>query len=258
MPLTSARWSLLFTVCASLPLTAAWAATCEVKSGATILPVIELYTSEGCSSCPPADQWLSTLRGQPVLAQAFHVDYWNHIGWVDRFAAPAYTQRQRETAQLQHLPYVYTPQVKRDGADWRGWRSQTRLAAGGTPKAGITLVRLAGAERYVARVEPASSTVDWSAYWTVTENGHNSRVRAGENAGSFLQHDFVVRQYQAAGPLRGAQTLLLDAMPADAAHPRAINLVVTDPGTGAVWQAVSLQCDAGVTMTGGTAPSQRL
>src|SRR4051812_13693820 len=75
---------------ATLPVWAA-AAQCEVQSSAERTPVIELFTSEGCSSCPPADQWLSTLKGKPVVAQAFHVGYWDYIGWVDRFATPANT-----------------------------------------------------------------------------------------------------------------------------------------------------------------------
>ena len=73
------------------------AAPCRAQSGASRIPVIELYTSEGCSSCPPADRWLSQLKTAAsqgkVVAQAFHVGYWDYIGWVDRFASPAYTTR---------------------------------------------------------------------------------------------------------------------------------------------------------------------
>jgi hypothetical protein len=74
--------------------------TCAAQSALTLTPVVELFTSEGCSSCPPADQWLSTLKQAhaqgKVVAQAFHVNYWDYIGWKDRFAAPAHTARQRE------------------------------------------------------------------------------------------------------------------------------------------------------------------
>ena len=105
---------------ALLPLAAsAVDAACAVQSGARQTPVVELYTSEGCSSCPPADRWLSTLKGQPVVAQAFHVGYWDYIGWVDRFASPAHTTRQRDLAARNGLNNIYTPQLVRDGRDWR-------------------------------------------------------------------------------------------------------------------------------------------
>jgi hypothetical protein len=116
----SKRTSSLLALALALPLTALAASPiCEVKSGDKITPVLELYTSEGCSSCPPADQWLSTLKGQPVVAQAFHVGYWDYIGWVDRFATPANTTRQREVASLNRLRSIYTPQRVPNGQDWR-------------------------------------------------------------------------------------------------------------------------------------------
>ena len=75
--------------------------TCSATSGATAPLVVELYTSEGCSSCPPADRWLSTLKGRPdVLALAFHVNYWDRLGWPDRFASVEATERQHKLAQL--------------------------------------------------------------------------------------------------------------------------------------------------------------
>ncbi|RZI98774.1 MAG: DUF1223 domain-containing protein, partial [Haliea sp.] len=69
---------------------------CTAHSGPRVTPVLELYTSEGCSSCPPADQWASGFKGKDLVVQAFHVGYWDYIGWIDRFAAPAYTLRQRQ------------------------------------------------------------------------------------------------------------------------------------------------------------------
>src|SRR3569832_1716825 len=96
---------------------------CQARSPATLTPVVELYTTEGCSSCPPADRWLSALKDDAakgkVVAQAFHVGYWDYIGWVDRFANPAYTDRQRKLASLNGLQTIYTPQVVRNGQDWR-------------------------------------------------------------------------------------------------------------------------------------------
>ena len=225
----------------TLPLLALAASpVCEIKSGDKLTPVVELYTSEGCSSCPPADQWLSTLKGQPVVAQAFHVGYWDYIGWVDRFATPANTNRQREIAQLNRLTSIYTPQLVRNGQDSRDF---TGAITSNTPaKATIQLQRTQGTDSFQATVTPASGVDRWSAYWTVTEHGHSSRVKAGENSGEFLKHDFVVRQYTPVGTYQGAQTLNFSSIAAQAEHPRQINLVVSDPKTGTPLQAVSLSC----------------
>ena len=233
-----ARWSVLALV---LLASAAQAAPrCEASSGERLLPVVELYTSEGCSSCPPADQWLSALKDQPVLAQAFHVPYWDYIGWVDRFASPAFTARQKEVAAANALDGIYTPQVVRNGRDWPDWRRGSTW--GSAPAQAGIAVQSDDASRFVARVTPVVPNQSWTAYWTVTENGYSSRVRAGENSGAFLQHDFVVRQYLSAGNFQGAQTLQFAAIPAVAEHPRHINLVVADAQTRVPLQAISLQC----------------
>ena len=210
--------------------------------------MVELYTSEGCSSCPPADKWASSLKNSGAVVQAFHVGYWDYIGWVDRFAAPAYTSRQREVAATNKLRGIYTPQVVLNGKDWPSWHGSKAPAA--TNKAApvsITLKQV-DADRFEARVTAALDTgaLPWSAYWTVTENGHNSKVQAGENAGEFLKHDFVVRQYTQAGDYTNtgdkAQTLALRSIAATPGYQRQINLVVFDKKTGSTMQAVSLQC----------------
>ena len=90
MPIRTSAWMAAAALFASAPLALAQGGSCSARSGDAVTPVIELYTSEGCSSCPPADQWLSTLKGLPVVAQAFHVAYWDYIGWEDHlmFCAP--------------------------------------------------------------------------------------------------------------------------------------------------------------------------
>jgi hypothetical protein len=216
---------------------------CAAQSAATLTPVIELYTSEGCSSCPPADRWLSSLKasaasGQAVV-QAFHVGYWDYIGWVDRFASPAYTARQRQVAAWNHQSGIYTPQLVRNGQDWRDYSHA--LVAAGPARARIALQRSAG-DAFEAQVTPTEGAGPWAAYWTVTENGHNSKVKAGENAGEFLRHDFVVRQYVAAGEYRGPSKLTLRAVAGQAGHPRQVNLVVFDPKSGKPLQALSVGC----------------
>ena len=229
---------------------------CAVSSGDRIMPVVELYTSEGCSSCPPADEWASSLKGSGAVVQAFHVGYWNYIGWVDRFAAPAYTARQREVAAANKLRGIYTPQVVLNGKDWPGWHaSRSRLIEKKAAQLSITLEQ-SGANQFQARVVSIARGADnsageagplpWSAYWTVTEHGHNSKVQAGENAGEFLKHDFVVRQYTRAGDYASTpakpQILGFRSIAVTAGQPRQINLVVFDKKTGDTLQAVSLQC----------------
>lgn len=217
---------------------------CEARSPVRLTPVLELYTSEGCSSCPPADRWLSSLkpladRGN-VVVQAFHVGYWDYIGWVDRFAAPAHTTRQRQLASANGLRNIYTPQLVRNGQDWRDHAS---AVAGDAPaRAHITLRRVAPGT-VQADVAPMAGVTAWTAYWTVTENGHSSKVKSGENAGEQLQHDFVVRQYVPVGEYKAAQSLTLHTVAADGRHPQRVNLVVAEPRTGKPLQALSLRCD---------------
>jgi hypothetical protein len=215
---------------------------CSVASGATITPVVELYTSEGCSSCPPADKWASTLKGSNAVVQAFHVGYWDYIGWVDRFAAPAYTQRQREIAAKNNLRSIYTPQAVLDGKDWPRWGGKPE---GKEPAKATIALKQIGTDQFEASVTPVVPASNWSAYWTVTEHGHNSKVLSGENKGEFLKHDFVVRQLVQAGQYKGdaaAQKLSFRSIAPTPGHPRQVNLVVFDDKTGKTLQAVSLQC----------------
>ena len=246
----------------------AQAMRCFVASGATITPVVELYTSEGCSSCPPADKWASSLKGLAssggAVVQAFHVGYWDHIGWTDRFAAPAYTQRQRDVAARNNLRSIYTPQAVLNGKDWPRWGGP--LDAIAPAKANITLKQL-GADQFeasvtavtpaalvtatapitpITSVTSANPAASWTAYWTVTEHDHNSKVLSGENKGEFLKHDFVVRQLVQAGTYPssgfGVQKLKFNSIASTPGHARQINLVVSDVKSGMPMQAVSLQC----------------
>jgi hypothetical protein len=219
-------------------------AACRAESAATLTPVIELYTSEGCSSCPPADRWLSSLKGSAsggrAVVQAFHVGYWDYIGWADRFASPAHTDRQRQIARRNGRTGVYTPQLVRNGQDWRDY-SRALDGSADPALARITIQRQAG-DAFEALVTPVAGAATWAAYWTVTEHGHSSKVKSGENAGEYLKHDFVVRQYVPAGEYRGASRITLRAVAAQAAHPRQINLIVFDPKSGKPMQALSLAC----------------
>jgi hypothetical protein len=225
------------------PAIASAAGACAAQSGPTVPAVVELYTSEGCSSCPPADRWLSGLKdaaaaGQ-VVVEGFHVSYWDSLGWIDRFAAPAHNARQRELAARSGSAQVYTPQLVRDGHDSQDYGALPRAR----PEAAGAVIRLQRQEgEALAQVTPTTAGTRWDAYWTVTEHAHASKVRSGENAGEFLQHDFVVRQFVPAGTHEGPGQLALHPIAPAAGHPQQVNLVVVEAATGKPLQALSLQC----------------
>lgn len=232
------------------------ATSCTARSTATPPRVVELYTSEGCSSCPPADAWLSTLKGRAdVIALGFHVHYWDRLGWPDRLGSAEYTQRQYDLAAARGERGVYTPQVLVDGSAWRGW--PRALPARVAPSAALSAAALAASPvpevqlsreadgRVHARITPvAGASHRLAGYWAVVEHQHVSRVRAGENAGETLRHDHVVRLYRPLAPfaVREGSSSRLDVPPADAAHPRRIVFVVTSLPEARPLQAVALDC----------------
>jgi hypothetical protein len=172
------------------------------RSGPGRVSLIELYTSEGCSSCPPADAWLSSLAGEPDLWKTFvpvelHVTYWDDLGWPDRLADPAFTSRQRAYAASWGSGSVYTPGFVLDGSEWRGWGSRPPAAA---EAAGVLVARIDGG-RVRASWEPARGGAAFDVYVARLGFGLLTRVGAGENAGRALRHDFVARSL-ARAPLK--------------------------------------------------------
>ena len=224
------------------------AEACVAKSARDIAPVVELYTSEGCNSCPPADQWLSRLKSDPnVVALAFHVDYWDRLGWKDRFASATFTERQATEQKSNGARFSYTPQVVVDGQDRKDWWSLATPIAS-RPVAPVEVVLTRDGDRVTATVAAtARSPKQLAAYWAVTEQGHVTAVKAGENQGATLHHDYVVRDYKTvpawAASAETPQTFAFQPTTGgDAAHPREVNLVVVDAGTGRPVQAVKIGC----------------
>ena len=227
----------------------ATAATCTAHSSDRAPTVVELYTSEGCSSCPPADRWLSSLKTQSdVLALSFHVNYWDRLGWPDRFATPALTQRQHQLPANIKSNQVYTPQVLVGGNDWRRWPT---LPAANPRDAALPKLHLRreGSGTVVLDVaadvrQAGVSAGQYSGYWAVLEDGHQSQVKAGENAGETLHHDHVVRLYQPvpAWPAGTAQRLSLAVNSGLPAYPRRVVFVLQDAATQKPIQALSLGC----------------
>ena len=183
------------------------AAECSSKSGASTVPLLELYTSEGFSSCPPADKWLSNLKqdSSQLILLAFHVDYWDYIGWKDKFSKAEYSNRQRKIAAFNSAGFVYTPQFVMNGRDFKGSdgsrlnsmvdsskklasRAKLSLSAATQANGEITLTVDAQAVR-------PSDIKNSDVFVAIYENKLVSKVNAGENNGRELKHDYVVREF---------------------------------------------------------------
>ncbi|MEO8508366.1 MAG: DUF1223 domain-containing protein [Betaproteobacteria bacterium] len=234
------------------------AATCSATSGRDTLPLVELFTSEGCDSCPPADRWLSaTFPVAPAVpvatVLAFHVDYWDRLGWKDRFAATAYTDRQYAAMRASGATFVYTPQVLVQGRDaefGRRNRASELLAQARSRPARATIALEAregddGLTAARARVTVADAAlrrnaVVWLAY---TESGLATDVKAGENRGVRLVHDHVVRALSGPHAVDGnGATDATISRPARAERGRgaALVAVVQDAKSGDVLQTLTL------------------
>jgi hypothetical protein len=249
------RWNpyLLLAAAVLLP-SGALHAQCRAASGDHAVAVIELYTSEGCDSCPPADRWLSGLKlgADSAVALAFHVDYWDRLGWRDRFASAAFTQRQYEQSRRRSGEFVFTPQVLLQGHDFSWQREiQPNSAIAGInakpSRASIELTvdsadRSAIAVDVSVRVPEPRARSGAAVVVALTQDGLSSNVRAGENAGKHLNHDHVVRAWQhdlsldAAGELRRTVRF---ARPEDRGGLTVVALA-EDTKTGEILQAVSL------------------
>lgn len=160
--------------------------------------VVELFTSEGCSSCPPADAVLARLEREGVIVLGEHVDYWDSLGWRDRFSSPLFSSRQQDYGNAMHTGNIYTPQVvingekETQGADYGAIQAAMRTTAT-APRAVVSL-RLSGEQTIaieVGKLPPAAHKVD--VLLAVTETGLESSVGAGENSGRKLSHAAVVR-----------------------------------------------------------------
>jgi hypothetical protein len=178
--------------------------------------VVELFSSEGCSSCPPADVVLRDLAQQQaapgalVIGLELHVDYWNYLGWTDPFSSAAFTARQRAYADAFGRRGVYTPQMIVDGqTEFVGSEKRTAegaiAAAAKLPKAKVQLGRTGDRVSVAVRELPDPS--DLAAVWlAITEDELRTAVRSGENAGSTLAHGPVVRTLKKLGVTRAGAT----------------------------------------------------
>ena len=232
---------------------------CEKRSGLFQVALIELYTSEGCSSCPPADSWMSRLIPRVILADAavplaFHVDYWDRLGWRDRFADPAFTARQYAIAKVSGSGFVFTPQVIVSGKNYQGWSNnsnvQNDIMATNkvTPGASILLRQQTVASGKLefevhAQLRQDVKLYDVRIYAALFQNGLVSDVIRGENSGNQLHHDYVVRSLLVSNTMEGSGNSVFRerfTMPADAqVKEMGVGIFVQDVKTGTVLQAMS-------------------
>lgn len=196
---------------------------CGVAAGETTgavhdeAPVlVELFTSQGCSSCPPAEALLGKLAaaghsdGRPVIALAFHVDYWNDLGWADPFSAPQWTQRQQQYARALGDDRVYTPELVVAGqagmVGSQAGRISQAIKTAPVQKA-IAATGTWSADRLVVEAPPVPGAEIWVAVW---EDAAKTKVTRGENSGESLLGDRVVRVLQKV-PATGSVAIQLPA-----------------------------------------------
>lgn len=190
--------SILFFSLAVFLMSNAAAAPIYFQSSAKQVSLLELYTSEGCSSCPPAENWLNRLHDstdlwKSVVPVAFHVDYWNYLGWKDRLSAPEFSERQRDYAQLWHSDNIYTPCFVLNGTEWHGWLLRRSVPAASGDDVGVLEVNSTDTNHWNATFVPTKPLTERvEVHAALLAGGSDSNVAAGENNGRRLHHEFAV------------------------------------------------------------------
>ncbi|MDB5037029.1 MAG: hypothetical protein JWQ35_557 [Bacteriovoracaceae bacterium] len=163
-------------------------------SGSRHIPLLELYTSEGCSSCPPAERWVSSLKDSPDLWKTFvpvvfHVNYWDYLGWTDALSLEGMTERQHAISKLWNSNYVYTPAFSLDGKEWKTLSTRDLISNSTKP---ITLsIYDDGSSGFTVNIG-AGAPSNAILHLVELGMGIDSNVGAGENSGRQLVHDFTV------------------------------------------------------------------
>jgi len=220
-----------------------------ISSGDQQTAVVELYTSEGCSSCPRADRWLSKLVISPppdldVLALAFHVDYWDYLGWKDRFSSAHYTKRQRLLGANNLQRTIYTPEFFVNGVEARGSGNiLDRIRQANQNPAPLALrltVSRDKSELVVALQAPAGRGTIGQIHhrYLVYENNLSTDVKRGENSGEILHHQQVVRYLSPAQSLQSENQHRISIDPAWQSENIGIAVLVTSADDRHYLQAV--------------------
>jgi hypothetical protein len=215
--------------------------------------VVELFTSEGCSSCPPADALLTRLALQHHLGNAElilleeHVEYWNSPGWTDRFSSPTYSQRQDDYVRHLHLATAYTPQMVIDGHLQVVGNDATAVQhliaeASKSPKSSVVSLHVVSPEQLQVSVEDSGAGIR-RVLLAVTEDDLTTNVRGGENGGRILKHSAVVRELRPLGTASNGRFATTVNLPAKSDWKRrdlhAI-VLVQNPSSGLILGAASI------------------
>lgn len=220
-----------------------------ISSNNTQTAVVELYTSEGCSSCPSADRWLSSLIEAPkdeldVLALAFHVDYWDYLGWKDRFSSADYTRRQRQLGANNLQRTIYTPEFFVNGMEARGTNNiLEKIQQANQQQAPLDLkltISRDEAELVLELHSPGDRDTIGQIHhrYLVYENDLSTEVKRGENSGATLQHQQVVRYMSPAQNLRQENQHRIPIDPDWNPQKIGIAILVTSPGDKHYMQAL--------------------
>jgi hypothetical protein len=222
---------------------------CRATSGKTLPALVELYTSEGCNSCPPADRWLSQQiansdANTKMIALAFHVDYWDYIGWKDAYARADYGVRHSSIVRANGSTTVYTPQVFVNGRDDRSWR--VGLAATMPTAARATMEVEAdwkdGKLTFRGRVTEGGDAV--RIRYAVAENGISTVVKAGENAGETLKQDAVVRDHAIVNVGTDKSFAISAKLASNVKREKSLLHVIAENARGEALAAMTLKCGA--------------
>ncbi len=198
----------------------------KAVGGDRVPVVVELFTSEGCSSCPPADALLASLGQQPIdsaqiITLGEHVDYWNQLGWKDRFSSHEYSERQEEYAKRFGLDSPYTPQMTIDGRvqfvgnDKGAARKAIEEAAHSRKTANVSLRRNEDALQIAVEHAGSGSSIVLLA---ITEDNLTTQVRSGENGGRQLTHQAVVRYLRPLGSVTAGGFTAREPLPSPGSH----------------------------------------
>ncbi|TBR42500.1 DUF1223 domain-containing protein [Marinomonas agarivorans] len=220
------------------------------QTGTTAPTVIELYTSEGCSSCPPADRFLADFAKQEdpfqsVIPLAYHVDYWNYIGWDDRFSRPEYSSRQRQHVREGHTSQVYTPGFVVNNKEWRAWFRGNRQVPQNQGAAGQLSAELKNGILQAQYTGHPSVKGPYLLHVAYLGMGITTQVKAGENRGRTLNHDYVVLNTLSQISQTNQWQLKLDSPPEQGQKQTAIALWVSPAHELDVLQADAALLEAG-------------
>ena len=209
-----------------------------LNSGTKQVTLLELYTSQGCSSCPPAERWLNEYIDDEdlwtnIVPAAFHVDYWDYIGWKDTYATPENGERQRDYARAGKARTVYTPGLFTNGREWRGWTLRVNPRASNREPGNLSVVV---SDRQLVVAFPANSS-PLELHVALLGSGLETRVERGENRNRTLGQEFVVLAHETHASQTGKWEVSVPQSTGTSAGRYGLAVWISEPGNPAPIQA---------------------